>query len=132
MDMTPDQVLDAVPFARTLGMEVTHMSADEVRCRLEWTPERTTTGGAMNGGALMALADNAGGIIAFLNLPDDAKGTSTISSSTNFLRGVREGHVESVTRPIHRGRTTIVAETVLLDADGKLVAKVTQVQAVLR
>ncbi len=132
MDMTPDQVLDAVPFARTLGMEITQMSSDEVRCRLAWSPERTTTGGAMNGGAIMGLADNAGGIIAFLNLPDDAKGTSTISSSTNFLRGVGEGHVDSVTRAIHLGRTTIVAETELFDADGNLVAKVTQVQAVLR
>jgi uncharacterized protein (TIGR00369 family) len=132
MDMTPGQILDAVPFARTLGLEVTKLSADEVRCRLEWTTERTTTGGAMNGGALMALADNAGGILAFLNLPDDAVGTSTISSSTNFLRGVREGHVESVTRPIHRGRTTIVAETEVFDAEGRLAAKVTQVQAVLR
>lgn len=132
MEMTPDQILDAVPFARTLGMEITHLSADEVRCRLEWTAERTTTGGAMNGGAIMALADNAGGIVAFLNLPEGAARTSTISSSTNFLRGVRGGHVDSVTRPIHRGRTTIIAETEVYDADGRLAAKVTQAQAVLR
>lgn len=132
MEMTPDQILDAVPFARALGMEITHLSADEVRCRLDWTPERTTTGGAMNGGAIMALADNAGGIVAFLNLPEGAAGTSTISSSTNFLRGVRSGHVDAVCRPIHRGRTTIVAETEVRDAEGRLVAKVTQAQAVLR
>lgn len=132
MDMTPDQILDAVPFARSLGMEITHLSADEVRCRLDWTSERTTTGGAMHGGVIMALADNAGAIIAFLNLPEGAAGTSTISSSTNFLRGVREGHVEAVCRPIHLGRTTIVAETEVLDSDGRLVAKVTQAQAVLR
>lgn len=132
MDPNPDQIVDGIPFARTLGMTVVRASPDEVVCRLDWTPERTTTGGAMNGGAIMALADNAGGITAFLNLPEGSVGTSTISSSTNFLRGLREGHVEAVSRPIHRGRTTIVVETALADADGRLVAKVTQVQAVLR
>lgn len=132
MQITPEQILDAVPFARTLGMTITSLDPDEVRCRLDWAPERTTTGGAMNGGAIMALADNAGGIVAFLNLPEGAAGTSTISSATNMLRGVREGHIEAVCRPIHRGRSTIVAETELFDAEGRLVAKVTQVQAVLR
>lgn len=132
MDMNPDQILDAVPYARTLGMQITHVSSEEVRARLDWTPDLTTTGGAMNGGAIMALADNAGGVLAFVNLPEGASGTSTISSSTNFLRGVRDGHVESVTRPLHRGRTTIVAETEVFDAENRLVAKVTQAQAVLR
>lgn len=132
MDYAHDQILDAVPFARALGLEIVHLSADEVRCRFDWSLERTTTGGAMNGGAIMALADNAGGILAFLNLPEDATGTSTISSSTNFMRGARSGHVEAIARPLHRGRTTIVAETNVVDADGRLVAKVTQTQAVLR
>lgn len=132
METTPEQILDAVPFARTLGMTITTLDPDEVRCRLDWSPERTTTGGALNGGALMALADNTGGLLAFLNLPEGSAGTSTISSSTNFLRGVREGHVEAVARLIHKGRSTIVAETELRDAQGRLVAKVTQAQAVLR
>lgn len=132
MDMTPEQILAAVPFAQTIGMTITSLGADEVRCRLDWTPERTTTGGAMNGGAIMALADNAGGILAFLNLPEGAIGTSTISSSTNFVRGLREGHAEAVCRLIHKGRSTIVAETEVLDAEGRLVAKVTQAQSVLR
>jgi 1,4-dihydroxy-2-naphthoyl-CoA hydrolase len=132
MDMTPEQILDAVPFAKVLGMTLTSLDPDEVRCRLDWSPERTTTGGAMNGGAIMGLADNAGGIVAFLNLPEGAIGTSTISSSTNFLRGLRDGHAEAVSRPIHKGRSTIVVETEVLDADGRLVAKVTQAQTVLR
>ena len=132
MHPDPDQIVDGIPFARTLGMTVLNASADEVVCRLDWTPETTTTGGAMNGGAIMALADNAGGITAFLNLPEGSAGTSTISSSTNFIRGLRDGYVEAVSRPIHRGRTTIVVETNLTDAEGRLVAKVTQVQAVLR
>ena len=83
----------------------------------------------MNGGALMSLADNCGGICAFLNLPEGAQGTATIESKTNFLRGVREGMVTATTHPLHKGRATIVLETELAREDGKLAAKVTQTQA---
>jgi 1,4-dihydroxy-2-naphthoyl-CoA hydrolase len=83
----------------------------------------------MHGGALMALADNAGGVCAVLNLPDGAVGTATIESKTNFMRAVREGTVTASSRPLHRGRTIIVVETELARNDGKLAAKVTQTQA---
>ena len=84
----------------------------------------------MHGGALMSLTDSIGGVVAFLNLPEGA-GTSTISSSTVFLRGVREGTVTATGRLVHKGRTTIVAETELTDAQGRPVARTTQTQSVL-
>ena len=79
----------------------------------------------------MALADAAGAYCAFLNLPEGAGGTATIESKTNFFRAVREGNVEARSRPLHRGRTTIVVETDLHDDAGKHVARVTQTHAVL-
>jgi len=78
----------------------------------------------------MSLADSTGAICAFLNLPDGSM-TSTIESRTNLLRAVRQGQVEAVARPLHVGRTVIVVETELRDADGRLVAKTSQIQAVL-
>jgi uncharacterized protein (TIGR00369 family) len=126
------QVHELVPFTRTLGVQVLDQSKDEVRARLPWAPERCTAGGVMHGGALMALADSTGALVAFLNLPADASGTTTIESKTNFLRAVRDGYAESVSRPLHAGRTVIVVETDVVDAAGKLVARVTQTQAVLR
>jgi uncharacterized protein (TIGR00369 family) len=119
----------SIPFAELLGMEVLEVSPDCVRARLEWSPERCTTGGVMHGGALMALADNSGGICAFLNMPEGATGTATIESKTNFLRGVRGGAVTATTRALHKGRTIAVLETELVRDDGKLAAKVTQTQA---
>ena len=114
-----------------IGAEVVSASPDEVRLRLDWAPERTTAGALMHGGALMALADMAGAICAYLHLPAGAAGTATIESKTNFLRAVREGHVEAIARPLHTGRTTIVVDTDLRDAEGRLVARTTQTQAVL-
>ncbi len=120
----------AVPFIATLGIEVVSATADEVVARLAWREELCTAGGVLNGGALMSLADNTGGTCAFLNLPAGA-GTATISSSTNFLRGVREGSVTATSRPLRVGRTVIVVETELRDDDGRLVTHTTQAQAVI-
>jgi uncharacterized protein (TIGR00369 family) len=126
------QLHELAPFTRTLGIEAVNQSKDEVRARMAWAPERCTAGGVMHGGALMALADSTGALVAFLNLPEDAAGTTTIESKTNFLRAVRDGHAEAVSHPLHAGRTVIVVETDVVDAAGKLVARVTQTQAVLR
>jgi 1,4-dihydroxy-2-naphthoyl-CoA hydrolase len=124
-------LLDAMPFAGLLGVEGLDASPDEVRARLPWDERRCTAGGILHGGALMALADCTGGLCAYLNLPDEANATATIESKTNFFRPVTSEHVEAVSRVLHKGRTTIVVETDLHDADGKHVARVTQTQVVL-
>jgi 1,4-dihydroxy-2-naphthoyl-CoA hydrolase len=123
---------DAMPFGGLLGIEAVAAQADEVRLRLAWREDLCTAGGLMHGGALMALADSAGGVCAFLNLPDGATGTATISSSTSFLRPVRNGYAEAISRPLNVGRTVIAVETVVVDAKGRAVARVMQSQAVLR
>jgi uncharacterized protein (TIGR00369 family) len=119
-----------VPFALTLGMELVSATPEEVVGRLAWREELCTTGDALHGGALMSLADNLGGVCAYLNLPAGA-GTATISSSTNFLRGVREGNVTATARPLRVGRTVIVVQTELRDDAGRLVTQTTQAQAVI-
>jgi uncharacterized protein (TIGR00369 family) len=120
---------DLIPFAALLGIELQQATPELVRARLQWAPERCTTNGVMHGGAIMAVADNSGGICAFLNMPEGAHGTATIESKTNFLRAVTNGGITASTRPLHKGRTQIVLETELVRDDGKLAAKVTQTQA---
>ena len=123
----------AMPLTGTLGMEAVGTPApSEVRARLPWAEAVCTTGGVMHGGALMALADSTGALCAFLNLPAGATGTTTIESKTNFLRAIRSGYAEAVSRPLHTGKTVVVVETDILDADGRLCARVTQSQVVLR
>ena len=123
-------VLSMIPFALTLGMELVSARPEEVVGRLAWREELCTTGGALHGGALMSLADNLGGVCAYLNLPAGA-GTATISSSTNFMRAVREGHVTATARPLRVGRTVIVVQTHLCDDAGRLAVQTTQAQAVI-
>jgi 1,4-dihydroxy-2-naphthoyl-CoA hydrolase len=126
----PGDLLGLMPFARALGIALDSAAAGEVRGRLAWSPERCTAGGVLHGGALMALADSLGAICTFLNLPTGSQ-TTTVTSSTTFMRAVRGREVRAVSRPLHAGRTVIVVQTDLVDADDRLVATVTQTQAVL-
>ena len=128
--MDTAQLVATMPFAVAVGIEIDAASPDEVRGRLPWAPERCTTAGLMHGGAVMTLADSLGAVCAFLNLPAGAS-TSTITSSTNFFRALRNGELVGTSKPLHVGRTTIVVQTELRDSNDKLVAMVTQTQAVL-
>lgn len=119
-----------MPFAAKLGIELDVATAERVRGRLAWDADLCTAGGILHGGALMGLADTLGGVCAYLNLPGGAT-TATISSATNMIRAVREGEVIGETWPVHVGRTVIVVQTELRDGSDRLVAQVTQSQAVL-
>ena len=132
--MTPTETVQStMPLCATLGITASEFAPDRVVLHLDWQAALCTSAGLLHGGVLMALADSAGAVSAFLNLPEGASGTSTIESKTNFLGGVREGaSITATATPLHRGATTIVVETELRTAEGKLVAKTTQTQAVLR
>ncbi len=127
----PNSLLDLMPFTKAIGAVFSRYSKDEVMARLDWAPELCTAGGLLHGGAVMSLADSTGAACAFLNLPNEAAGTTTVESKTNFLRGVRDGYVEAVSRPLHVGRTVIVVETDVRDQQDRLVARVLQTQLVL-
>jgi uncharacterized protein (TIGR00369 family) len=120
-----------MPLCKTLGMRGIRSDRDHVEIALDWDASLCTVNGALHGGALMALADSAGAVVAFLNLPEGAVGTSTIESKTNFLGGVTSGEVRVVSRPLHAGRTTIVVESEVRAGD-RLIAKTTQTQIVLK
>ena len=128
--MDLEVLLESMPFAVAVGVQIDSAERDEVRGGLEWAADRCTIGAGLHGGILMTLADSLGAVCAFLNLPAGA-GTSTIESKTNFFRAVRQGRVSAVSRPLHVGRTTIVIQTDIRDEHGKAVALVTQTQIVL-
>ena len=83
----------SMPLCETLRMRVQSASPELVELALDWSPSLCTSAGLLHGGAVMALADSAGGACAFLNLPEGA-GTSTIESKTNFLGAVKDGTID--------------------------------------
>ena len=124
-----DALIALMPFAGNLGLVLDEAEASRVVIRLDWAPHLCTSGGVMHGGVLMSLADTAGALVTFLGLPE-GKTTATITSTSHMFRPVSGGTVRAVAVPVHRGRTTVTAETSVFDAADRLVAQTVQVQAV--
>ena len=113
-----------------MGMRYTEASKDRLVAELTIRDDLRTFGGALHGGAIMALADTVGATATFLNLPPGAS-TTTLESKTNFFAAGREGVVRAEATPLHRGRTTMVWQTRVTDASGRLLAQTIQTQMVL-
>jgi 1,4-dihydroxy-2-naphthoyl-CoA hydrolase len=112
------------------GIRIVSAEKDKVVGEID-ADERHLNGlGVVHGGAYMAFADDLGGTTAGLNIPEGTR-TTTIESKSNFFRASPAGKITGVSVPVHVGRRTIVIETRIFNADGKLAAMVTQTQLVL-
>lgn len=132
--MTPLEKIISIPlpFAALMGLRFTEAEPDRVVATLLVRDDLCTVGASIHGGAVMALADSVGAAATVINLPADAKGTTTLESKTNFIGPARAGStVVATATPVHRGRRTQVWQTRIETEDGKLVAVVTQTQMVL-
>jgi uncharacterized protein (TIGR00369 family) len=119
------------PFPRWMAITVTLATPDRVVAEMTVREELCTSGEILHGGAIMAFADTIGALGTVVNLRD-GQGTTTIESKTNFFAATRAGtRLIAEATPLHRGRRTQVWETRLTNAEGRLVAKVTQTQMVL-
>lgn len=119
------------PLSSLLGLELTEVETERVVAEMTVRPELCNGAEVLHGGALMAFADTLGAIATIVNLPKGAN-TTTIESKTNFVRPAPLGErVIGETTPVHRGRRTMVWQTKITNAEGKLVAIVTQTQMVL-
>jgi uncharacterized protein (TIGR00369 family) len=120
-----------LPFAKVLGLRFLAADPDRLLAEMVVRDEHCTTPAVMHGGAVMAFADNLGGVAAMLNLPPGAR-TTTLESKTNFVAAAPLGsRVLGETTPVHKGKTTMVWQTRITLESGRLVALVTQTQLVL-
>ena len=130
-DLAAMQALLAPLFPGLIGVRLTAVEPDRVAAEMLVRPELCTSGSILHGGAYMAFADTLGAVGTVVNLAP-GKRTTTTDSSTKFIAGARVG--TSITAncvALHRGRSTMVWQTSITNADGKLCAVVTQTQLVL-
>ena len=127
-----ERALQQPPFARFLGLKITHTSPERVTAELPMREDLNNRHDIMHGGAIMALADNLGGTCATANLPP-GHGTTTIESKTNFFAAIALGDTaRAECTALHKGRSTMVWQTKITRGDGRLAAVVTQTQMVLK
>jgi uncharacterized protein (TIGR00369 family) len=118
-------------FPGLMGMQLTEVNPERIVALMEVRPDLCTVGEILHGGALMAFADTLGGIATVVNLDRGAR-TTTIESKTNFLGAMPVGtRVIGECTPLHRGKTTMVWQTLVKSENGKLCAVVIQTQMVL-
>lgn len=89
-----------------LGMVVTHVSREELRAEMPVASHLMAPNGFLHAGSLVTLADTCAGFGCIANLPAQASGFTTVELKTNHLATARDGTLECVARPVHRGRTT--------------------------
>ena len=132
--MTPLEKINSLPmpFAVLMGVTFTEAEPNKVVARMVVREDLCTVGHRIHGGAVMAFADSVGAAATVINLPPDAKGTTTIESKTNFVGAAKAGSILTATAtPVHLGRRTHVWQTRLETGEGRLVAIVTQTQMIL-
>jgi 1,4-dihydroxy-2-naphthoyl-CoA hydrolase len=112
---------------QALGMRVTSLTRKKVVGEMHITPLHCNLNGRVNGGAIMAFADALGAVGAVANRPPGYRG-GTIESKTNFFAAGQGPLLSAVSVPLHIGRTTSVWQTTIKNADGRMVAIVTQTQ----
>jgi uncharacterized protein (TIGR00369 family) len=118
-------------FPGLMGVQLTEVTPERIVASMEVRPDLCTVGEILHGGALMAFADTLGGIATVVNLERGAR-TTTIESKTNFLGAMAVGsRIIGECTPLHRGKTTMVWQTLVKSDNGKLCAVVIQTQMVL-
>ena len=124
------QILEPL-FPGLMGVRLVTLEPERVVAELPVRADLCTAGGILHGGAYMAFADTLGAVGTLLNLPP-GKRTTTTDSSTKFIGGARvDTTVVGESVALHRGRTTMVWQTTIRSAEGKLCAVVTQTQLVM-
>jgi uncharacterized protein (TIGR00369 family) len=119
------------PFAKSLGIRYLSAEPERLCAEMLVRDDLCTIPAVAHGGALMAFADNLAAAATVLNLPAGA-GTTTIESKTNFFAPAPAGTtVTGECVALHRGRRTMVWQTRITNAGGRLLAMVTQTQMVL-
>jgi 1,4-dihydroxy-2-naphthoyl-CoA hydrolase len=112
------------------GIRIVSADKDKLVGELDVDDRHVNNSGHVHGGTLAAFADDLGGGLAALNVVKGFR-TTTLESKTNILRACGPGRLTGVSVPVHVGRRTIVLQTSIYRADGKLAAMMIQTQMVL-
>jgi acyl-CoA thioesterase len=99
----------ANPFFCLMGIEVVSAEAGRAVLKMQVRPDMYNGVGWLQGGMLVALADEAMALAVYSQLSDD-EGIATISESTSFIKGVQDGFVYAEGRVIRKGRRVAFCE----------------------
>ena len=104
--MSDDTPIDASHLDDLLGLTYEEMSADRVTASLLPDDRHRQPFGLVHGGVYCSIVESLGSVGSSLYaLEHGMLGSVGVNNSTDFLRSHRDGRLNAVATPIHRGRT---------------------------
>ena len=104
-----------------LGIEFTEVGEDFLKGRMPVDHRTRQPYGLLHGGASVALAETLGSVASAFVVDRRQYNAVGLEINANHLRGVREGFVAGIARPLHLGKTTHVWDIRIYDEKEKLV-----------
>ncbi len=111
------------PFSEWMGLFFDEVTDDRLTGHLDATSSLHQPYGLVHGGVYCAIVETFGSVGAGISAQRDGKVVVGVSNSTDFLRPVREGRVDVVATPLHRGRLQHLWLIEMFREDGKLAAR---------
>lgn len=113
---------DANPFFRLMGIEIGSYGNGEAELNMPVRPDMHNGVGWLQGGLYTALCDEAMALALFTVLEEETA-IATISESTSFLQGVRNGRITARARVVKKGRRISFVEGSVRSEDGTLLTE---------
>ncbi|MFN8284348.1 MAG: hotdog fold thioesterase [Chitinophagales bacterium] len=104
-----------------LGIEFIEIGDDFIKAKMPVDHRTQQPMGLLHGGASVVLAETIGSTAANLCLDITKEYAVGLDINSNHLKGVREGFVYGITKPIHIGSKTQVWEIKIYDEKDKLI-----------
>ncbi len=104
-----------------IGIELTAAGPDHLEGRMPVDHRTRQPFGRLHGGASVAFAETLASISSVCVVDRAKKTVVGLEINANHIRGVTEGWVYGVARPLHLGRTTHVWDVRISDEAGRLV-----------
>jgi acyl-CoA thioesterase len=108
---------DANPFFRLMGIEITSFGDGKAELLMDVRTDMKNGVGWMQGGIFTALSDEAMALALYTVLEEEEE-IATISETTTFLRGVKDGRIIAKGHVIKRGRRVAFTEGHVKEAEG--------------
>jgi len=108
----------ANPFFTMTGIKVLSVEDGKALLKMQIRPDMLNGVGWLQGGMLVAIADEAMAL-AIYPLLGEAEGIATISESTSFIKGARDGMIFAEGRVIKKGRRVAFTESEVFTGDGE-------------
>lgn len=107
--------------AEQIGILFTAIGEDYLEATMPVDKRTHQPFGLLHGGASVALAETMGSVAAHCCIDNNTQFCVGLDINANHIRGVKEGLVKGITKPVHIGKKTQVWEIKILNEKEELV-----------